>query len=226
MVYMRKKRFARRKFSKSRDVSATSAQFGRKAEVKVLDVGTFAVPVTTTAGTISLNTIAAGVQLYERVGRQINMKSIEIKGYFYGTGQAGAPDAIRCAIVYDRTPDGVAPAFADVFASVDNTGAVTVDSFAFPNVGNEDRFKIISEWHLPVIPSVTATNQFALAVQDQNLPLFIHRKIPLRGLVARYAQAATVPQTGGLYLCIRGIVAAGSQPWNVTLTSRLTYTDV
>jgi len=72
----------------------------------------------------------------------------------------------------------------------------------------------------------SATLSVPLAAMDQNLPLFMHKYLSLRGLETRFAQGSTTPQSGGLFLVTKGSFAVGTQPYNLIFTSRVTYTDV
>ena len=224
---MKRKAFGKAKqYKKFSRPSATSSQKVHSPELKCMDLPSSNNAVTTTAVVFTCNAIATGNELYERVGRSIAMRSLEIKGYFLASGAATGVDAPRVVVVYDRQCNGVAPTFPEVFQSVDNVGAGTSDSFAFPNKGSTDRFKILADIHVPFNSAASTTVPFGLAAMDQNLEMFIHRFINLQGLEARYSANATTPFTGGLFVLVKGAVAGGAQPLSYIHTSRLSFTDV
>lgn len=223
--YMKGGRPAKRKFVKkaaSRYVNAVSAQYGRAPELKFSDYPSTVTALTSTTACVTLNSVAPGSEGYQRVGRGICMKGIEIKIYFDLKNTSGSNDALRVALVYDRQPQNVVPTFADVFTSTDNVGGTTTDSFTFPNPGNNERFKILMDYHTPL----DFTTTIATVASDPNKPCFIHRFIPLRGLETKYGIGSTIPSSGGLFLVARGILASGSESFNMIFTSRLSYTDV
>jgi len=225
---MMKKRFAARKkfVRKSRYASALTSPYVRGPELKNVDIVSSVVPISTSGSVVNLNSIAPGSEVYQRVGRQVSLRGLEFKAYFQLTGQVGTNDFIRAALIYDRQPDGATIVFDDVFTSLTNVGVSNVESAAFPNVGNNERFKVLKDWNLPLVMVSSATLSVPLAAMDQNLPLFMHKYLSLRGLETRFAQGSTTPQSGGLFLVTKGSFAVGTQPYNLIFTSRVTYTDV
>lgn len=222
---MKSKRAFKRKSQKkvgSRYVNAVSAQYGRAPELKFVDYPSTLVAITSTMACVTLNSVGPGSEGYQRVGRGLCMKSIEIKIYFDLKNTTGSNDALRVALVYDRQPQNVVPTFGDVFTSTDNVGGTTTDSFTFPNPGNNERFKILMDIHNPL----DFTTTIPTVASDPNKPSFIHRFIPLHGLETKYGIGSTIPATGGLFLVSRGIVAPGTESFNMIFTARLSYTDV
>lgn len=226
MVYMRKKKsLNRRKYAASKwAVGPTLQQRVRGPEVKTVDVSAAVVQVSTSTTAVLLNSLVVGAEVYQRLGRAISMKSIEIKNYIFPSGNTATNDALRFCVVYDRNPDGAYPTFSEVFTSINAAGSVTTDAFCFPNPTNVDRFKILKDWHIPIIPSA-AVAPSALAQQDPNLPMWMHHYVNLGGLESRYGNGATHPTSGGLYLFIQGVVAPASAGCNCVYQARLRYTD-
>lgn len=203
--------------------NATSGQIVRSPEVKCVDIEFGTGTISSAGFALALNSINTGAEIYQRVGRQIAMVSLEFRGYGVLSGNAFAPDFVRLAFVYDRSPDGATASFNDVFTNVDNTGGVTHDSLVFPDQGNRDRFKILADLQFPIVP---LTGIAPSALQGQDVEFNIHRYIKLHGLEARYAASATVPQTGQILVVAKGQNAAGSAQMNLVLGCRLSYTDV
>lgn len=197
-------------------------------EVKVVDTAVQNFTMSTTSIGQVLNTISLGSDLFNRVGRQIQMISVHLRGYFISAGNAVVPDYLRVLLVYDRQPDGSTAVFNDVITSIDNAGGVTHASQDFPDQGNLDRFKILSDIHVPLIPAGgaagAATPQPGVE-NPQNLEIFFDRYVKLGGLEARYGAGATVPQSGAVLLLAKGNVAFASAPYDLIVNARLTYTD-
>lgn len=225
---MKKSRFIRRKkFSrKTRYESAITAPYARYPELKQVDAASTAVQITSATTPILLNSIAVGTDGHQRIGRSVSLKGVQIKTYIGHTGTVADIEALRFAVVYDRSPNAGTPTFADIFTNVTNVAAVTSDSFAFPNQGNKERFKILADWNLPMTFVASATIPAPKACMDPNLPLFINRYISLKGLETKFALASSVPQTGGVYLVMQGIYAGAANPFFAITSARLTYTDV
>lgn len=217
--------FKRRSFA----VGPTTAQVTLRSETKCMDIPLTGVVLSSTSGSQPLNSLAAGTDLYQRIGRQIQMMSVHIKGQIFWNGQTCTTDTLRIAVVYDRQPDGVTAGFNDVFTSIDNAGGVTVDSSAFRNMGNIDRFKVLADFYLAVTPNgaAAALGNAPGSVQSQMEEFHLDRYIPLKGLVARWAAGAGVqiPQSGQLLLVYKGTVAAASAPYSLEFTTRVCYKD-
>lgn len=225
---MKKARFVRRKkfTRKTRYESAVTAPYARYPELKQVDAPSTAVQITNATVPLLLNSIAVGTEGHQRIGRSVSLKGVQIKTYLGHTGTIADIEALRFAVVYDRCPNIGTPSFADIFTNVSNVAGVTTDSFAFPNLGNKERFKILADWNLPMTFVASATIPAPKACMDQNLPLFISRYISLKGLETKFAVASSIPQTGGVYLVMQGVYAAASNPFFAITSARLTYTDV
>lgn len=114
-------------------------------------------PVTITtvnlAGQISwLNQTGIGGWTVNRQGNRIMMKSIHLKGILTITGAPpnvpSVPNVIRLALVYDKSPNGVAaPAIIqDVFQSMSYSGTTETSVFSGVNISNRDRFIVLRDY--------------------------------------------------------------------------------
>lgn len=196
----------------------------RAPEVKAVDIAETSVACTSTAGSVLLNALSTGVESYQRLGSQIAMQSIHLRGWLSMTGNAALVDFLRICVVYDRQPDGTSAVFNDVFSTIDSTGTVGHSTTAFQDLSNLDRFSVLADYQFPIVPATAAS--FAPSfLQDQDQPIYINKKIYLKGLISRYQKAATTPQSGALYLFYYGIHAAGTSQANLIFTSRMTFTD-
>lgn len=111
-----------------------------------------------------LNSIGAGTDFYQRVGRKVVLKSIMIKGECHissgnGTGAVTPYEAypVRVALVYDDQVNGAAPAVSDIFQAVTAGGSTASYPFVGVNLNNRDRFKILKDWVFVLRPNTTAS---------------------------------------------------------------------
>lgn len=155
--------------------------------------------VTTTGDFELLNGLASGSDYNQRVGRRIEMDYLELKGdFFYASTTLAHPaDMIRFLIVYDKQPNGAAPAVTDVL-----NGA---NADAFDNINNLGRFEILKDivWTLPQVPASTTS------------PVYFPRikwKVPIKRSTQYSGTGATIASiaSGSLYLLMMGSQASGS----------------
>lgn len=112
-----------------------------QGEVKFLDT-TLAATAVPAAGGVNTNlvVIPQDTTTSGRNGRKVMLKTIEIRGNIVLTPQgAGAlgSDVVRVLVVQDKQANGAVFTTTDVLA--------TADWRAFPNMFNEQRFKILSD---------------------------------------------------------------------------------
>ena len=121
--------------------------FYRQSELKLVDVAQTSNVISTTAYFNVLNIPVAGASFYQRVGNEIEMKSLHLIGNITCTGQpsAGAVDYCRIMILYDRQPNGAYPTAADVLTSYASAGGTTSTSYDHLNPNNADRFKVLAD---------------------------------------------------------------------------------
>lgn len=219
-------------------------------EVKSLDVGsaTAVAPggaplaINTTGSVAAINLVTAGSSFFQRVGRKIEMKSVELSYQISPiTSQtlATAQDWLRILIVYDRQTNGALPNVSDVLQDTDAAGANTTNIASGVNLNNRDRFLVIYDdrTQLPQVTNTMGvlTNVFPNSFGGRNGTssgfgnVHIFRK--LKGLVCHF-KADSVPgvigdvATGGLFLITIGSLAAAAQnfaltPWKI----RVRYND-
>lgn len=83
-----------------------------------------------------LNLIQVGNERWNRVGRQIWMTRVRLRG---NSNNAQT----RLFVVYDKAANGVAAVPSEIMQTFSQTGANSGDFTAFENLDNEDRFKIL-----------------------------------------------------------------------------------
>jgi len=89
----------------------------------------------TTGDVILVNGCARGDDVGDRIGRKIVMKSLEMRLYAYVTAGTGVDQTNRVMVVYDKQPNGAAPAITDVLVSISTT--------ALKNANNDHRFNVL-----------------------------------------------------------------------------------
>lgn len=110
---------------------------------KIQTIGTTGLPLGETGG-VALQTlcnIAEGNGLSERNGRRVTIKSIQIKGT--AEKKVGNPhDNMMLCLVLDRQCNKANATYDSVYEAS--------DYFAFPNVSNQKRFKILKNWYIDI----------------------------------------------------------------------------
>jgi len=204
----------------------------RTPEVKTVDVPKGQVPLNTTANFVCLNAIEEGSSFYNRVGRKVMMRSLQINGVINQTGNnGGGYEYLRGMIVYDRQPNGAFPAIADLLQDVDLTGAATTNSFSGINMNNRDRFKVLADmrWSIPNDSNSSEVDLVAGILDYTKNEVNVNRFIPLFNLEAHYKASngnQTDLSTGNLFLVTFGSNASGSDAYQLAFHARLRYHDV
>jgi len=171
-------------------------------EKKVVDIvyATYAVEETGTVLTL-LNGCAPGSQNFNRIGRKINMKSLQIRGMIYNTDLSVGARLIRMIVVYDKQANGTAPTYANIVTSNDISGATSSTAYDMVNLNNRERFEIIRDKCWVFGPLQNTTDQ-SLAGDSQVACL--NEFIPLKNRQTIYnaGAAGTVGDiaSGSLYV--------------------------
>jgi len=92
-----------------------------------------------------LNNIDQGTDLFQRVGRKISGKSIQLRGFVRypvaTTGGGNNSDLYRVMVIYDTRPNGQDPTISEIFSDANNAAVTT--GLSFINLNNRDRFRVI-----------------------------------------------------------------------------------
>lgn len=137
------------------------------AEKKVIDIAsaTYTFTLFSTPPTpVLLNGCVAGSQNFNRIGRKIEMRSLQIRGIVQAATAmtSGADQFVRMLVVYDKQSNGASPTWANVVQSQDITGTTSSKATDMVNLDNRDRFIILRDKTF-IIPyqSTTATQAVA-----------------------------------------------------------------
>lgn len=128
----------------------------REMDLKGVDVEVSGVAVDTlgtNANIHVINPVDLGTGTYRRLDREVKMKSIRIKsGLVYTYRRAlitgSVPNtAVRISAIMDSKPNGVIPAWSDIFRSLSTGGGFTETIRSDLNFENTDRFTTLrDEW--------------------------------------------------------------------------------
>lgn len=225
--------YAKKNYKSS--VPASLYSTGSKAELKSTDVAPVQKELTNTVFFTLLNPTQEGSSFYNRIGRKISMKSLMIQGFLspHSGATGGVEDYARFLVVYDRQPNGALPTLADVLTSYDNQGSTTSGVLDQVNMNNRERFKVLMDERLILVPSGGATSNIIeeLNGTGQQQTMNIKRFFKLNRLVTQY-KASSNPAiigdiaTGSLFLmAVTRNNATTQGTWDFTMQSRLRYWD-
>ena len=192
---------------------APAARIPEHIEFKALDIaltGTFS----TTAAMACLNAPAPGTAMNQRIGREIMIRSIEVR--LTATSDANAAGVVggiwnRCIIFYDRQTNTAAPAVTDLLTAA--------DCWAPRNLDNRHRFTILHDSRFflsPVTPGID--------VMHRDLSWYRRMRHPTTYNAVGGGTVADIT-SGGLFILLLGTEAVGSNPPIANGYARIRYTD-
>lgn len=204
--------------------------FYRQSELKCVDTPTTTNVISTTATFVAVNIPVQGAAVYNRVGNEIEMKSLHLIGQIDPTANSNASsEYLRIMVVYDRQTNGAFPTIADLITSYDTTGATTSTVLDHTNPNNFDRFRVLADIRLPIANDAsTAPSAKSQFTNDYNNELNINRFINLKGMGTKYkASAGAIGDiaSGGLYVVTFGDTAVASAAYALQWTARLRFVD-
>lgn len=198
---------------------STSYKFTQRAkELDFVDTAIAAQAISTTPFLVLLNGLAPGTGDNQRLGRRIQMKSIELKGYIQ-PDTATTTSVERFAIVQDMQPNAAAPTFAGA-----NDGIYDAATpIALRNISNKSRFKVL--WDSGLITNVstvtapTASNAITTMEHYRKIDIPVQYNAGTAGTIADI-------QTNSLYFVGIGNIAAGTGDVTLVANIRIRYDDV
>jgi len=203
----------------------------RYPELKYLDVPTFAAGLNTVPTFTALNLIRAGSSAYNRQGRKVELKSIQIRAEVQLAGPANNSGTyLRVLVVYDRQPPvgGAVPALSEILQDVDQAGAVNTTVFSGPNLDNRDRFRILHD-RRTALPAVLAGGggiQPAVSV-DMKQDIFLKTPNIVTQFRAESSPAVVADIAAGVvWLITLSDTLAASNPYNMAVAARVRFGDL
>lgn len=230
--YSKWKKDSKAKRQKTSYVAAAPSRglmiYNRRPELKSVDTVISSLLSTTVVFNL-VNLLRLGNDDYQRIGREIKMRSLTITGGVIDIRQSSqASDFFRYMVIYDRQANGAVPTLQNILTSVSSAGAATNAANAGRNEDMRDRFKILLDkyWGIP-----NDTNGGSSAAGQRvtgHFPSTIKHYIPLHGAVTKYVSDAndiTQVGAGALYIMTFGDIAAGNANYTLKCNARLTYSD-
>lgn len=184
----------------------------RSALNKVIEwkrlAGTVSNLATTNTGILSdLCVIAQGQQIDERIGNELNMSSVRIRGHLYGNAAASIPAFVRI-VAFQWVPI-IAPAVSDILRIT-----AALETEAFWNRDTADMYKI--RWNRTFkLSANTASGNFAIAFDKKIV-------IPYPDRTVKYNVGST-NGTGKMYLLY--ITNAVTNTPTISFESVTNYSD-
>lgn len=202
--------------------------YNRRSELKHVDTGATNTMSSTTVFQL-LNNIRLGNDDYQRVGKEIKMKSLLLTAQVQDLRRTfNAHDWLRYMIIYDRQTNGAAPVITDVLQSVDINGGVTSNVRSAKNENNKDRFKILLDQSYGIPNDGNGGALEAGQRTTGSFPNTIKHYIKLQGLITKYLSDAggiAMIGSGSLYLVLLGNNTLANSNYDFNFNARLTYAD-
>jgi hypothetical protein len=177
-------------------------------ELKSLDLVTTLASNTT--GAISLlNGCAQGTALHERVGRQIRLRSLTLKGMLSVTAATGVDQFLRYLVVRDSQSNAAAPAITDVLD--------TVSTVSQANISNVERFAFVLD-RCVYLNAAAEPGAGKSVTYSTSLNCATHFNVGNAGTVADITK-------NSLYLIVIGSVAPGATAGSVDFNTRIRFSD-
>jgi len=174
-------------------------------EKKAVDDATFSCNFDSN-GTIQLvGATSPGPGRWERTGRQLNYKSIHVKGILRYAGAVAASvnnEFARLMLIYDRSPNKAVVAMNDILQNVTNAGATATNVFCGLNLNYTKRFLILRDTKLN-LSGINDARMSDVTSPDADGSGVIDWYVKLKDLPCEYAgdtAAIASIATGALYV--------------------------
>jgi len=182
------------------------------------------VPATpTTQRELLCNALIEGSGTYNRVGRVVCGKSLDLTIRIGATATITKPHSIRICCFVDMQANGTQAAWSDLFGNLSAGGTQTNGVLARANLQNSDRFKIL--WDHVIYDPLRVTGS---GTGSDGARFLLRKKIMLRNLETRYkATAGTYADitTGSIWVFIAEVGSVADNAYLVDMASRYTFTD-
>lgn len=170
-----------------------------------------------------INGLFTGVERYQRVGRRVTAKRINIRCYIYTSAASPAvvDDIFRFAVVFDEQPSTIAAVTsASLWAQVTNAGVVSTNMLSFNNRDNSMRYKTLRSHMVQINAETQAGETYKERILwEWDIPVNYTTQYNAgnTGLIGDIT-------TGALYLVAHGNNSAVAQ-WSVDYSIRYKYFD-
>lgn len=221
--------------------SLPSYRAARASEVKGVDVDISVANVLYTTNTsnnfVLINPVQQGDGPQNRDGREIVLNNARIKLSLVGKHYVEAVTgdvyggAVRCIVIWDRSPNGVLPNFNYVFGQISQSGVNTCTWASALNYVYMSRFKvlrdIVVDFEPPggnaMMPTLGTAGTQGRNYNEKNVDIFIPFKAgKYKTVYAGTADPITIAQvgTGALYIAfVAHTIASPTTPFSVEVAS-------
>jgi len=183
----------------------------RREEKKYHDTWNTALQPGYSGAVYLLNGVAQGTDYNQRLGREMVMRSLVLRGNVNIDIGTTTQDNFRCMVVYDRQCNGGQPAVTDI---LDDSVTTPQQTFAAMNLNNRDRFTVVLD------------RMYALSSSGANavIQLDEYRKLNTEVQFSGTGNTDASIQTGALWLVVIGFVN-GSGASTANIMTRVRFTD-
>lgn len=166
-----------------------------------------------------------GSDMINRIGRRVNVKSIQIRGVMFfenavnlATTVSSVAQCATWALVFDKQPNGALPGYTDIF----NNANAPLSNL---NLNNRDRFRILKRKVYTFDPFVTTATDLFFQKTTQKFECFTKLNLETT-FNAGATGTITDINTGAFLLVFMGSAAAGTNTdLNASFTTRTRFTD-
>lgn len=183
-------------------------------EKKTIETVSAAYAADTTGSVTAINLVATGTDFTDRIGRLIQLKSVQVRGLLSPEANITDDNLARVLVIYDKQPNGTLATIADILTAA--------SSVSFMNLNNRDRFTVLAE-HSVALGAVNNTATQAVAKSPTVDSIDIYKKINLQTQFGLATGVIGAVQHGALLLVTIGSVALGT---TCQLACRVRFEDV
>lgn len=178
-----------------------------------------------------VNGIAVGDDVFNREGRSVQFKGVEIKAIVTAPSQTSissfAQDDLRLLVVYDSAPNGGSvPPTSDILRDIAQAGGAYTIALAHQNVNNMHRYKILYDKAMSSPAWNIGNTNF-----QHDFSAVINRKIAVNKMMNFTGTGGTIASIshGAIYVlcvCQIGNPVSPAAWWTLTGTVRSYFADV
>lgn len=200
-----------------------------KPEMKCVDVNAeffFGNDPSTNTNINFINAISQGTGAYQRIGRKISIKSINLTYRIQPKNLPAPTTRLKVALVWDKHPDSATPAYNEIFNSLKQDGTSVSDVESLINLDHTDRFVIL---HSRMFSGGRADLNGNILVQNMDANRMTGTYIKSLSKTMTFKGAGSDlsdVQSGALYfVTFNSDATTAQQFWDAHMQLRLKYTD-
>lgn len=184
----------------------------RLGELKTTDLTANTYAGTTTGSVTLLNSLSAGSDYTQRIGRKCLFKSIFIRGWVFPEDTSTVNNLARIIIFYDRQTNSSTPAITDLLVSATSVSNINLD--------NRERFKILVDKQFAMPAYIEASGMGTIPKSFK-----IYKKVNLDTIYDDTTAGVGSISTGGIFMLTIGNAVSGTGS-TFQVCSRLRFSDM